>query len=99
MLKSIGFSNRTLKAWQSTRILLVLTVAILSGTVLAKVFSPVILGPIFEMMGGTQIKLVTNPIEAYVVYPLVLLIVTGIASYLCAFEVTKVDLKEINTLE
>lgn len=99
MLKSIGFSDRTLKSWQSIRILLVLCMAILTGTLLSEPLSYVMLDPVFAMMGGTSIRLVTRPLEAYVFYPLILLSVTGIAAYLCANEIKKVGLKEINTLE
>ena len=99
MLKSIGFAEKTIKGWQCTRILLVLISAILLGTMLSHFLAPVTVGPIFAMMGATSIKLVTDSLEAYVIYPLILLIVTGITSYLCAFEITKVDLKEINTFE
>ncbi len=99
MLKSIGFSDRALKGWQSMRILLVLCIAIFQGALLAGPLSSITLGPIFSMMGGTNIKLITRPIEAYVIYPLILLAVTGIAAYLCAGMVKKVELKEINTIE
>ena len=51
------------------------------------------------MMGGTSIELITDPLESYVIFPLILLLATGLASYVCAYEVSKVDLKEINTLE
>ncbi|MDO4302879.1 MAG: FtsX-like permease family protein [Bacillota bacterium] len=99
MLKSIGFSDKTLKGWQSTRILLVLCAAIFLGALLSGPLSSVTLGPIFAMMGGTNIKLITRPLEAYVIYPLIMLAVTGLAAYLCANEVKKVELKEINTIE
>lgn len=99
MLKSIGFSDRSIKVWQSIRILLVLCFSILSGTLLSSPIAKVTIAPIFVMMGGTSIELITKPIEAYMVYPLLLLMVTGAAAYLCASEIKKVDLKEINTLE
>lgn len=99
MLKSIGFSDRALKGWQSMRILIVLCIAILLGALLAKPLSYVTLRPIFSMMGATNVKLITRPLEAYVIYPLILLAVTGIAAYLCAGMVKKVELKEINTIE
>ena len=99
MLKSVGFSNRTLRAWQSLRILLVLVFSIALGVVLAKILAPFLIGPIFVMMGGTSMKLIINPIEAYVICPLILLVATGVAAWLCAWDVNKVDLKEINTLE
>lgn len=99
MLKSIGFADRTIRGWQSMRIVCVLAVAILTGTLLSRILGPVTIGAIFSAMGATSIRLVSNPLETYVAYPLLLLAVTGGAAYLCAAEVKKVDTKEINTIE
>lgn len=99
MLKSIGISRRTIKLWQSLRILFVLFLAILLGTALSKLLAPYTIGPVFSMMGGSDIKLVMSPLESFVLYPLLLMAVTGTAAYLCAKETDKVDLQEINTLE
>lgn len=99
ILKSIGFSDRTLRGWQSLRILLVLGAAILIGTVLSGPLSRMALGPIFGMMGAPRMKLVTRPFEAYIVYPVMMFAVTGIAAYLCAAMIKKVEFKEIGTLE
>lgn len=99
MLKSIGFSDRSIKGWQSIRILLVLCFSILLGTLLSSPLAEVTIAHVFDMMGATNIKLITKPIEVYVICPLILLMVTGSAAYLCASEIKKVDLKEINTLE
>lgn len=99
MLKSVGFSNCTLKTWQSLRILLVLVFSMGLGVLLSKLLAPIVISPIFAMMGGTSTKLIINPLEAYVIFPLILLAFTGVAAWLCAWDVNKVDLKEINTLE
>ena len=99
LLKSIGFADGSLKAWQVTRILLVLTASIVMGTILSNVLAPYIIGPIFAMMGGTSIRLVMSTFEAYVLYPFLLFAVTGLSSFICAGGIRKVDLKEINTIE
>lgn len=99
MLKSIGFSDRSIKGWQSIRILIVLCFSILSGILLSAPLGKVTIAPLFAIMGATSIELITKPMEVYVVYPLIMLMVTGIAAYLCASQIKKVDLKEINTLE
>lgn len=99
LLRSIGFGKQSLRRWQIERILLVLAAAILTGTVLAKVLSPVTVGPIFVMMGASSIELAVDPLETYVVYPLLLLVVTGFSAFLCAGEVGKVDPKEVNNAE
>lgn len=99
MLKSIGFADRTIRAWQSIRILLVLFLAIVLGTVFSEMLDSVAIGSIFSVMGATSIQLVKKPLEMYLLYPLLMLVVTGVSAYLCAAEVKKVDVKEINTLE
>lgn len=99
LLKSIGFTGRTLMAWQTARVLLVLAAAVILGAVLSNLLAPVIIGPIFAMMGGTSIELVTGTWEAYVFYPLLVFAATWIAAALCAAGVRKVDLKEVNNIE
>lgn len=99
LLKSIGFSGGALRAWQTARVLIVLIAAIFTGTLLASLLAPVVIGPIFAMMGGTSIKLVTGTFEAYILYPLLLLAATGFSAALCAGGVKHVDVKEVNTME
>ena len=99
MLKSIGFADRTIRAWQSFRILLVLFLAIVLGAILSGLLDSVVIGSIFSVMGATSIQLVRKPLEMYMLYPLLMLAVTGASAYLCAAEVKKVDVREINTIE
>lgn len=99
LLKSIGFANGSLRAWQTARILMILVASVVAGTLLSNLFAPYIIGPIFAMMGATSIKLVMGTVEVYVVYPLLLLAVTGVTALLCAGGVKNVDLKEVNDIE
>lgn len=96
LLKSIGFRNHALRSWQISRILMLLAVAIALGTLLSKILGPVTVGLVFDMMGATKVKLCVNPVEAYLIYPLLLLAVTGFAAFLCAGGVKNVDVKEVN---
>ena len=99
LLKSMGFRNRVVKKWQTMRILIILIVAIIMGTILSNLLAPFIIGPIFSMMGANKIELVMNPLEAYVIYPFLLLVVTGVSAMLCAGDVRKVELREVNDIE
>ena len=96
LLKSIGLRNRSLRSWQMSRILLLLVAAILLGTLLSKLLGPVTVGQVFAMMGAAKIKLRVNPVETYLIYPLLLLAVTGVSAFLCAGGVNNVDVKEVN---
>lgn len=96
LLKSMGFAQRSLRAWQTVRVLLVLAVSVLAGALLSRLLAPYVIGPIFAMMGGTSIKLVMGSVEVYVFYPLVLFLVTGITGFVCSGGVNRVDMKEVN---
>lgn len=99
LLKSIGFSNRSIRKWQVQRVMIILVFAIILGTVLSRLLAPVTIGPIFAMMGAEQITLVVKPLEAYLIYPLILLLVTGCTALLCSLSIKSVDAKEINNIE
>lgn len=99
LLKSIGFQNRSIRGWQVQRILLILVVAILTGSLLAKVLAPVTIAPLFAMMGANRVTLEMRPFETYVMYPGILLLVTGLSAFFCTAEIKKVDAKEVNNME
>ncbi|WP_346888007.1 FtsX-like permease family protein [Clostridium sp. UBA1056] len=99
MLKSVGFRNSSIRFWQSARISIVLVVAIILGIILSKFLGPVTSGQIFAMMGVHNIVFKVDAFEVYIVYPIILLVVTTAIAYLSAGAVKKVDLKEINNME
>lgn len=99
LLKSIGFSNHDVRRWQTERILLILILSIVAGTLLSKLLAPVTIAPIFGMMGANKMKLEVKPLEAYVLYPFLLLLVTGVSAFFCTRDVKKVDLKEVNRID
>ena len=79
--------------------MIILVLAIVLGTVLSRLLAPVTIGPIFAMMGAEQITLVVKPLEAYLIYPLILLLVTGCTALLCSLSIKSVDAKEVNNIE
>jgi putative ABC transport system permease protein len=99
MLKSIGFRNSSIRFWQSARISIVLIVGIVLGIVLSKFLGPITAGQIFAQMGVHNIVFKVKPLEVYVVYPIILLVVTTAIAALSAGGVKKVELKEINNME
>lgn len=99
MLKSIGFRNSSIRFWQSARISIVLVVAIILGIILSKFLGPVTAGQVFAAMGVHNIVFKVEALEVYIVYPIILLVVTTAIAYLNAGAVKKVDLKEINNME
>ena len=98
MLRSIGFRNRTIRLWQTIRISFLLAIAVILAIPLSKVVDVTLLKSIFAIMGG-EIKIQVDIINAYVLYPFIMLISIVLASYLCSGSVKKIDIRELNNLE
>lgn len=99
MLKSIGFSNRSLIGWQAKRVMLVLFFGIVIGTLTGAPFSQITSGQVFQMMGASKIEFVINPLEIYVVYPAALFVVTTLACIIAMRRVKRVSVQEMNHME
>ena len=99
VLKAIGFKNSSLVAWQTMRIGIVLLISILLGTLLSTPLSKLIIEPIFRMMGAYSIEFEIIPWEVYVIYPLIVLIVTEIAVFISAQNLRKVSASEASNIE
>ena len=55
LLKAIGFKNNALILWQTMRIGIVLLVSVLMGALLSSLLSPLIITPVFGMLGAYSI--------------------------------------------
>ncbi len=99
MLKAMGFSDRAIIAWQTKRIMLVLFLGIVAGTITGSYFSQLTSGKVFQLMGAAKIKFVVNPWEVYVMYPLALFVVTVIACIITMRRVRRISVQEVNNLE
>lgn len=99
MLKSIGFSNGALIGWQTKRVMLVLFLGILAGTLTGTPFSQITAGQVFKIMGASKIAFVINPLEIYAIYPLVLFLATVAACIIAMRKVRTISIQEMNNIE
>lgn len=99
MLRSIGFSLCAVRLWQSFRMGIILVIGVLVGIFLSTFLNGLVLRPVFGMMGATHMKIQVNPLEAYLFYPMLLLLVILFAAYLSAGSIKKMNLMEINNIE
>lgn len=99
MLKVLGFKNSSLVAWQTLRIGIMLVISIVAGTLLSTPLSKATIEPVFQMMGAQSIKFEIRPLEVYVLYPLIVLIVTVFAGMLAALQVRKISASETSNIE
>lgn len=99
MLKAVGFSNRSIIAWQTKRIAIVLFLGIVLGSLTGTPFSQVTSGQVFKIMGADKITFQINPLEIYVLYPVIIFVMTVIACIITMLGVKKVSVQEVNNIE
>ena len=72
IMKMIGFSNRDIHWQYTTRVMIVLFFGIVVGTLMANTVGPILIGGLLSMMGATNISFVIDPMQAYILCPLVM---------------------------
>lgn len=99
LLKAIGFKNNSLTLWQTMRISIVLLVSVIMGGLLSSPLSPLIITPVFRVLGAYSIEFEIRPLEVYVVFPLIVLFLTALAAFISAQGLRKISSAEISNNE
>ncbi len=99
LLKAVGFNNKSLTMWQAIRIGIVLIISVILGVLLSMPLLPLIITPIFKIMGAYSIEYAIRPLEVYVMYPLILFAVTVLAAFISAQSLRRISSSEISNIE
>jgi putative ABC transport system permease protein len=99
LLKSIGFRDSNIKRWQIIRITIILVISVILGTILANQAGSFLTSGIFKMMGATEISLIIKPLQVFILYPSLILMVTMMAVILSLGQIRKTHVWEINNQE
>jgi putative ABC transport system permease protein len=99
LLKSIGFRSNQLRRWQIGRIAIILILSIILGTFLAGTLGGLLINAAFSIMGATQVNIVIEPLQVYLIYPAVLLASTILAAAISIGLIRKTKVWEINNQE
>lgn len=98
MLKSIGFRHRAIRNWQIMRMCLVVVVSMIISIPLSLLSNQFVLKPIFAIMGA-DVAIQVDPMQAYFIYPGILLIGIMIATMIATHQVKHINIREMNNLE
>jgi putative ABC transport system permease protein len=98
-LKAIGFSNNSLIAWQTTRICIIFVIAGLLGIILQIPLGQLALSYAFGIMGVSELTLTVDIMKVFVYYPLLILIITGLAAFISAGRLRGINAIEVNSIE
>jgi len=82
IMKSLGFSLRHIRMQYLTRSLVLLGIGIVLGTVFANTLGQDIVSLLWSFMGASHIRFVIDPLQAYLVYPLLLVVSVSAATFI-----------------
>jgi putative ABC transport system permease protein len=80
IMKSIGASLQDTRIQYVTRALVVLNIGIIVGTIISNTFGQNLVSTLMSQMGASEIEFVIEPLQAYVLSPLALIIVVTVTT-------------------
>lgn len=96
LMKAIGIRNGKIHAYHTLRFLFVGIMAVVIGEIFAMPLTHLCIDPIFKMMGmELAVDYVINPLEMYLIFPLVILVTTAVSAFLTSIYTRKI--KSSNT--
>ncbi len=98
-LKALGFKNTYIVGWQTLRIGIVFIISMLIVSAVSLPLSKLIITPIFRMMGAENMKFKINPAEIYIIYPVIIFLVTTLSAMLTALQARKITTSDISNTE
>ncbi|MEN8907436.1 MAG: FtsX-like permease family protein [Clostridiales bacterium] len=95
IMKSLGLSLKDIRKQYITKALLVLDIGIIIGAVLSNTLGEKLVSGLMSFMGAAKIEFVINPLQAYVLCPIALMIVVSITTILSTLAIKKSSIIEM----
>lgn len=92
IMRSLGFSLRHIRTQYLTRALFLLAFGIVLGTLFSNTLGQQLVSVVFSLQGASRIRFVIDPLQAYVMYPLLLMFTVAVTTILS----TRSGIKETN---
>lgn len=100
LIKAIGTRNGKIYGYHALRFLFVGVIAVLIGEIFAMPLTHLCIDPIFKMMGmELAVDYVINPVEMYLIFPIVILVTTTISALLTSFYTRKIKASDTANIE
>ena len=95
IMRSLGFSLRHIRTQYLTRALFLLAFGIVLGTLFSNTLGQQLVSVVMSLQGASRIRFVIDPLQAYVLYPLLLMFAVAVTTFLS----TRTGIKETNIAE
>ena len=100
LMKAVGTRNGKIYAYHTLRFLFVGMIAVIIGEVFAIPLTHLCIDPIFKMMGmELAVDYVINPVEMYLIFPLVILVTTTVSAFLTSLYTRKIKSSDTANIE
>ncbi len=100
LMKAVGMRNGKIYAYHTLRFLFVGMIAVIIGEIFAMPLTHLCIDPVFKMMGmEIAVDYVINPVEMYLVFPLVILVTTTISAFLTSLYTRKIKSSDTANIE
>ena len=94
VMKAFGFTNADIKAQYVARAVFVLIVGIILGTLLANTLGEKLVGLVIASFGASSFAFVVNPLQAYLIAPLLMAFSVLLATWFGTLNAGKLKLSE-----
>ncbi len=99
ILKAVGFKNRAVIKWQVYRFGLVALLSVVFAAILSIPMTELCITPIFGMIGATDIDYNIEPVQIFVLYPGIVLMMTVAAAWVTALYTNTIKSSDTANIE
>ncbi len=95
IMRSLGFSLRNIRIQYLSRALVLLSLGIVLGTVFSNTLGQQLISVLWSFMGASQIEFVIDPIQAYVLLPLLLMFAVSVTTLISMKSIKETNIAEM----
>lgn len=100
LMKAIGTQGGKIYAYHALRFLFVGIIAVIIGEIFAMPLTHICIDPIFKMMGmELAVDYVTDPVEMYLIFPVIVLATTTVSAFLTSIYTRKIKSSDTANIE
>ena len=100
LMKAIGTRNGKIYGYHALRFLFVGVIVVIIGDICALPLTHLCIDPIFRMMGmELAVDYVINPVEMYLIFPLIVLVTTTVSAFLTSLYTRKIKPADTANIE
>lgn len=92
ILKSMGLAVKDIKIQYITKSLIVLNLGIIIGAIISNTLGQNLVGGLMSFLGASKIEFVINPLQAYIICPIALMVIVSITTLISIGSIKKTNI-------